>query len=86
MSLFLFVTDKNSEEFCLLIAHKMVELFGISKEEAIGRINRDWKGQEIVGMDVIYHEDEEYWAKEIYYGHDSRWWKGETGLKPSSYP
>lgn len=37
MSRFEFITDKESEEFCTLIANKMVELFNISFDEAIGR-------------------------------------------------
>jgi hypothetical protein len=67
-----------------MIANKMVELFGIFIDEAVGRINRDWRGQEIIGMDIIYHETEEYWAKTIYYG-GAHWWKGEEGLKPRPY-
>jgi hypothetical protein len=61
-----FETDRQSAEFCELIASRMTALFGISSEEAIGRINRDWRGQKIVGNDIIYHEDEDYWAKTIY--------------------
>ena len=87
MSRFKFTTDEKSEEFCMLIVGKMVGLFGITEEEAIGRINRDWEGKEIVGMDIIYHEDEEYWAKSIYYGHDSAWWikEGKEEIKPRPY-
>ncbi|MEW8987645.1 MAG: hypothetical protein AB2401_11715 [Bacillus sp. (in: firmicutes)] len=56
------------------IAKKMMELFGISEKEAIGRINRHWRGETIKGpKDLIYHEDPEYWAKTIYYGKDSMW-------------
>ncbi|OOM73582.1 hypothetical protein CLPUN_44780 [Clostridium puniceum] len=87
MSKFEFVTDDESEEFCTEIAEKMVELFIIFKDEAIGRINRCWKGLEIIGDDLIYHEDEEYWAKTIYYGKRSFWWlkEGSEDLKPIPY-
>ena len=85
--MFDFKTDKESYEFCMLIANKMVELFKISLNEAIGRINRDWNGKDILGLDVVYHEDEEYWAKTIYYGHDSFWWlkEGKEELKALPY-
>lgn len=87
MNKFEFITDDQSEEFCNEIAEKMIELFGISKDEAIGRINSLWRGLEIVGLDLIYHEDEEYWAKTIYYGHNSCWWlkEGKEELKPVPY-
>ena len=72
MNTFIFETDGQSAEFCEEIAWQMVGLFGITNEEAIGRINRDWCGLKFVGSDdVIYHEDEIYWAKTIYYGKGS---------------
>ena len=84
---FEFTTDSQSVVFCEKIADQMVALFRVSLDEAIGRINRDWQGLEIVGPhDVIYHEDEEYWAKTIYFGNGSNWWLNPPGLKPRSYP
>jgi hypothetical protein len=75
MSKFSFTTDSQSEQFCIEIADEMVKTFGISGEEAIGRINRHWKGLVLVGpYDLIYHEGKKYWANTIYYGHDSFWW------------
>jgi hypothetical protein len=87
MNTFVFETDGQSAAFCEAIARLMVELFGITHEEAIGRINRDWCGLKIVGPDdVIYHEDETYWAKTIYYGKGSNWWLNPANLKPRPYP
>ena len=83
--MFIFHTDDRSATFCEEIARQMVDLFGITHEEAIGRINRDWAGLNIVGPDVIYHEDETYWAKTIYYGKDSHWWLNPANLKPRPY-
>jgi hypothetical protein len=86
MNAFIFEMDDQSSAFCKEIAQQMVELFGITHEEAIGRINRDWGGLKIVGnVDVIYHEDETYWAKTIYYGKDSNWWLNPVSLKPRPY-
>lgn len=71
------------------IARQMVLLFPVAMDEAVGRINRFWAGQEFtshVKVDVLLHEEPESWAKTIYYGRDSRWWLGEAGLEPEPYP
>jgi hypothetical protein len=87
MSRFTFSTDADSEAFCLEIAAKMIELFGIPESESIGRISRHWDGQSITGpCDMIYHEDAEYWAKTVYFGKESFWWKGEQGSKATAIP
>jgi hypothetical protein len=84
---FEFSTDSQSATFCEGIAVKMVELFGITTDEAIGRLNQEWRGLSLLGPnDMIYHEDEEYWAKTIYYGKDSKWWKNPPGLTPKPFP
>jgi hypothetical protein len=86
-SRFEFSTDAQSAEYCTKIAHRMMELFSIPKEEAIGRMNRDWKGHRIVGPhDLIYHEDVDEWAKTIYYGKASNWWTNPPNLVPRPFP
>ena len=75
MSRYNFTTDALAEEFMDEIAVRMVELFGITEDEAIERINEHWRGQSIAGEDdMIYHEDEDFWAKTIYYGPNKMWW------------
>lgn len=84
---FEFETDIQSLQFCEAIVAQMVVLFGITTNEAIARINRDWHGLKFVGSeDMIYHEDEDYWAKTIYYGKGSNWWLSPPSLKPRPYP
>ena len=83
---FAFFTDSRSRHFCESIASEMSALFGISAEEAVGRINRAWSGLSIIGDDIVHHEDEEFWAFNIYYGHDSFWWKNPPDLKPLPFP
>lgn len=85
MSNFIFPTDEQSEEFCLEIIKLMTEFFGITEEEALKRVNAHWKHIEFKGeTNIIYHEDEEFWAKDIYYGHESYWWvkEGKEQLQP----
>jgi hypothetical protein len=67
--------DEKAERFCVAIAKEMSARFGISKEDAVKRINQRWSGLKIGGHEeVVYHEDEEYWAQNIYWGSDSYWW------------
>jgi hypothetical protein len=84
------------------IARGMVELFAIGEDEAYGRINRQWRhlsgrveptdtrgGHHIKSptvADMIFRDSPSHWAKTIYYGHDSQWWRGEQGLAPQPYP
>ena len=86
MNKFTFQTDVKGERFCQEIANEMVALFKISIEEAIGRINRQWENVRLVGEHhVIYHETQDFHAKDIYFGHDSKWWKNEDQAKPQPY-
>ena len=77
-------TESRSEE----IVGEMIRLFGISETEAVSRINRQWGRLRFSGPDeVVYHEDAETWAKNIYYGHESAWWfdgqeRERRGLPP----
>jgi hypothetical protein len=87
MSEFEFVTDAKSEAFCGEIVATMMELFGLSRAEAIGRINRDFTPVDFFGEEhIYYHETPDYWAQTIYYGRDSKWWLNPEGLRPLPYP
>lgn len=84
---FEFITDQESKAFCHLIVQSMIESFSIDEEEALGRLNKAWVNLEITGPDdVIYHEDESYWANSIYYGKGSKWWLSKEVLEPLPYP
>jgi len=73
-------------QFCRAVAHQMSTDFGITPGEAVARIVRHWcePGDDrrtprtwIVGSDIAYHEEPDFWAKHIYYG--THWWPpGET--------
>lgn len=55
-------------------AVEMTELFGISRAEAVARINAQWEGREFLGEnEVILHEDPYYWALFIYYRDVKDW-------------
>ncbi len=84
---FKFRVTNESETFCREIINVMIQLFEISSEEALGRLNEHWKGNDFTDEDDIrYHEDESFWAYDIYYGHDSLWWTNPGQLTPLPYP
>ena len=64
----------TSEAFCLEIARAMRLFFGISQEDAITRINEQWKHTSLLGSDdLVYHETPDHWAKWIFFGEG--YWK-----------
>ena len=71
------------------IAATMVITFDIPLAEAEGRINRFWAGfvflEPLQTMPVL-HETADYWAKTIYYGPGTPWWRGGENLTPTPYP
>lgn len=69
------------------IARRMVIRFPITRDEAVGRINRHWRGLTFGDDDLIFHETADEWAMSIYYGHDSSWWLRDEGERvPLPYP
>ncbi len=86
MYIFLFDVNSESEAFCLKIVSEMIKHFAITQEEAIARINQQWLNISFLEADDIrYHEDETFWAFDIYYGADSKWWDKPLELKPRLY-
>ncbi len=82
-------------QFCGEIAAHMMRRFGISRHEAVGRVNRLWSQPDtrgvvprvwIVGLDIAYHDTEAQWASRIYFGNQPRWWDPEAGLQPIPAP
>ncbi|MFS1513640.1 hypothetical protein VQL36_14540 [Chengkuizengella sp. SCS-71B] len=70
-----FKTNTSGYVLCLEIVRMMKNDFGISTEEAIGRIRSKWIGNDIIDEDdLVFHEGPKDWAYNIYYGHDSYWW------------
>jgi hypothetical protein len=80
--------DSAAQEFCEGIVCEMVSLFSITEEEAISRINTQWSHLESLGGDeeLIYHEDEKFWAQDIYYGPDSFWWLSDKVRSEKNLP
>jgi len=71
------------------IAREMILLFPITLDEARGRINRRFKDLQFLtelAVNVLLHEEQDTWAKHIYYGRESFWWLGEDGLEPQPWP
>jgi len=87
MAKFQFKADAEAKAYCERIAQEMVRLFGIPEAEAVGRINRQWKGQKLGGEgEVLYGGDPPFWAKTIYYESGCMWWREGEKLRPKPYP
>lgn len=72
---FNFSVDQQAQKFCEKIANEMCRLFNISMNEAVIRINAHWQEQVITGEDdIVYHEDETFWANQIYFDESYSWW------------
>lgn len=85
MELKIRLSDK-ARDFVEAIIERMLVLFPITRTEAIGRINQEWRHvKRMDDSDIAFHETVDYWAKTIYYGKDSRWWQSEEGLSPQPY-
>ncbi|MBY8885844.1 hypothetical protein K7472_13405 [Streptomyces sp. PTM05] len=60
-------------------ADEMTAMFGISRAEAVARINAQWEGQEFLERsDIVLHEDSYYWSLFIYYDGDVPDWSPEA--------
>lgn len=71
MSRFAFTTDDASEDFCEEIAKAICDIHGVSEEEAIALINKQWRGASLIGEDeLLYHEFPAVWAKFIFRRHN----------------
>ena len=71
------------------IARGMIFLFPITLDEARGRINREFKDRAFlteIEVNVLLHEEQDTWAKHVYYGRESCWWLGEDDLEPQPWP
>ena len=71
------------------IAAEMVLLFPITMDEAVSRINRELRDQRFTTpaqVNVLLHEEQDQWAKHIYFGRASCWWLDEAGTEPLPYP
>ena len=63
-----FEAHGRSLELCERIVDRLVSLFGVPLEEAVGRVNKHWQGRVFEDLDIICHEDEDFWANNIYFG------------------
>lgn len=57
--------DAEAEAFCHEVAGTMITALGVTREEAVARINRQWSSTWIVGLSLVYHKTPEQWAEHI---------------------
>ncbi len=67
MSPFSFITDRKADQYCRDIIDVLVNSYGLSQRKALRCLNKGWRGQDFVGMDLRYHKGgPEHWAKHIF--------------------
>lgn len=78
-----FKTDYSTFLYCRFILIDLISRFPFNQDEAIKRINSFWGHLEgVYEGDIMYHELPEYWSSNMYWGHDSVWWKkGDERIK-----
>jgi hypothetical protein len=87
MSRFSFMVNSKAEAFCAEIVAAMRKRFDVTHDEAMKRLNQAWRGLDLTGPnEVIYHEEEAYWAATIYYGKASCWWLPEEERSRQGLP
>jgi hypothetical protein len=87
---FEFDATPEAQDYLSEIAAKMTRLFAISRAEAIGRMNKLWSGRcrfrTEMEVSLLFHELPRYWANQVYYRDDTRWWHAGEELVPRDYP
>lgn len=71
----------NQYSFCELVKHLLVEYVGISYEEASQTVERSTLVKSVtsaLGVAVISHDINYYWAMLAYYGNG--YWQGDSGI------
>ncbi|MFJ8823915.1 hypothetical protein ACIREE_19300 [Streptomyces sp. NPDC102467] len=93
LSTYTMPTCDATNELLEFIVDRMVAELGLSRAEAVARINRQWHGQDLSGEDdIVLHEDERFWALTIYYEDvpdwsaeaDRAWWVPKAPPAPDS--
>lgn len=80
---FNFNIEEDSYYYYLLIVEDMQRYFGISKQEAVDRVNSYWGGLDRTDQD--FREKPDYWAYQIY-SEDERWWNmKKENITPRKY-
>ena len=76
------------QELLVSIVHEMIEKFGITRAEAIARVNEHWHDRSMASAkELILHEDETFWAPFIYYGgRVPEWENGEDSPNETPVP
>jgi hypothetical protein len=74
LSEFTFTVSNEGLKNCYDIIDEMIREFGVSREEAVLRLNNHWGTMDIQDEAFGYLLSVEF-AQRIYYGPNTRWWK-----------
>jgi len=83
---FTFATNPEIEAYFNKVVDVLITDFGVSEEEAVGRVNRTYGGYDVLGDTTLTHEWAKDTAYQLYYGPDQMYWKPGAVLTPVPYP
>lgn len=86
MRQFAFATNPEIEAYFNKVVDVLIADFGISEEEAVGRVNRTYGSYDVLGDTTLTHEWAKDTAYQLYYGPDQMYWKPGAVLTPVPYP
>jgi hypothetical protein len=83
---FAFATNDALEAYFEKVLAVLVADFGISEDEALGRINRSYGNYDVLADPTLTHEWAKDTAYQIYYGPNQAYWKPGAILEKLPYP
>ena len=86
MRTFTFATTPELDVYFDLVVSVLIRDFGVTEEEAVGRVNRTFGGHDVIGDKYLTHEWAKDTAYQIYYGPNQMYWKPDAALTPVPYP
>lgn len=84
-----FDVNDDALAYVIEVMQAMQLVFGISEDEALGRVNRHWSGESFntpERVDALTHELPEDMAKFIYYEPGTLWWIDDEPRRVRPYP
>ncbi len=86
MRQFTFATNPELDLYFNKVVDVLIADFGVSEDEAVGRVNRTYGSYDVLGDPTLTHEWARDTAYQLYYGPDQMYWKPGAVLTPLPYP
>jgi hypothetical protein len=79
VSEFLMPASDEAQETLRDVVEELVRLFGVSRAEAVARVNLAWAHRDFTeDPGLLGHEEPEHWAYRLYYEGDVAYWEPDA--------